>query len=113
MPTIAQVEEQILTCEGFRVRLAPLTAKTKNLPPYDFLVMAPQRWRIYDWKAARLVAYLTLLREATVLRGDGTPARRDLQLGNVRDSYYEEKYGSVTPSPPALAPAEPEPRAER
>ena len=102
MPTIAQIEEQIYTCEGFRVKLVPLNPKTKNLPPYDFLVMAPQRWKISDWKAIRLAAYVTLVREAGVLRGDGKPALRDLQLGNLRDSYYEEKYGSLAPVVPEL-----------
>jgi hypothetical protein len=98
VPTLAQVEEQIYACEGFRVRLVLLSERTKRLPSYDFLVMAPQRWRISDWKNARMSEYVTLLREAVVLRGDGTPARRDLQLGNVRDSYYLEKYGSLEPA---------------
>lgn len=93
MPTIGQVEEQIFVVEGFRVKLEPLIAKTKMLPSYDFTLMAPQRWRVSDWKSARLPAYLTLVRSATVLRPDGKPLRGDLQLGNVRDSYYEAKYG--------------------
>ncbi|MBV9102481.1 MAG: hypothetical protein JO060_02765 [Candidatus Eremiobacteraeota bacterium] len=100
MPTVAQVEEQIYACEGFRVRLVPLSERAKRLPSYDFLVMAPQRWRISDWKNVRMAAYVTLLREATVLRGDDTPVRRDLQLGNLRDSYYAEKYGSLEAEPP-------------
>ena len=103
MPTLDQIEEQIYACEGFRVRLLPLGEKTKRFPSYDFLVMAPQRWRISDWKAVRMSAYLTLLRDATVLRGDGTPVRRDLQLGNLRDSYYAEKYGSLDPAPSMAA----------
>src|ERR1700722_14070054 len=106
MPTIAQVEEQILACEGFRVRITPLVAKTKSFPSYDFIAMAPQRWRVSDWKNVRLVAYLTLLRDATVLDGKGAPLKRDAQLGNVRDSYYAEKYGSLGAgvAPPAPAP---------
>jgi len=107
MPTIAQVEEQILTCEGFRVRLTPLSPQTKRLPPFDFLVMAPQRWRVSDWKIVRLGAYVTFLREVTVLRGDGTPLRGNLQLGNLRDTYYEAKYGSLEPEQPPLAVPEP------
>jgi hypothetical protein len=97
MPTLAQVEEQIYVVEGFRVRLEPLLAKTKALPGYDFTVMAPQKWRITDWKTARLGAYLTLLRGITVLRGDGSPLKSDLQLGNLRDTYYEATYGSAKP----------------
>jgi hypothetical protein len=102
VPTVAQVEEQIVACEGFRVRLTPLGPKVKTLPSYDFLVMAPQRWKVSDWKSVRLAAYVTLLRDATVLRPDGLPLRRDLQLGNLRDTYYEEKYGSLAPLPGPL-----------
>lgn len=97
MPTIAQVEEQILVIEGFRVTLTALAAKTKSLPSYDYSVMAPQRWRLSDWKTVRLAAYVTLLRGATVLRGDGAPVKGDLQLGNIRDSYYAKQYGTTAP----------------
>ena len=97
MPTLAQVEEQIFVVEGFRIRLTPLLAKTKSLPSYDFTVMAPQRWRISEWKSARLGSYVTLLRQAVPLRGDGTPVKGDLQLGNIRDSYYARQYGTLAP----------------
>jgi hypothetical protein len=95
MPTIAQVEEQIFVVEGFRAKLTPLLAKTKSLPGYDYTLMAPQRWRVSDWKTARLAAYVTLLKAAVVMRGDGTPLKGDLQLGRIRDSYYEAKYGPI------------------
>jgi hypothetical protein len=97
VPTLAQVEEQILVVEGFRVRLTPLIAKTKSFPSYDFMVMAPQRWRLSDWKAARLAAYLTSIRSVVILRGDGSPAKGDVQLGSVRDSYYANQYGTTAP----------------
>jgi hypothetical protein len=97
VPTIAQVEEQILVVEGFRVRLTPLLAKTKSFPSYEYMVMAPQRWRISDWKAARLGAYLTMIRSIVILRGDGKPAKVDLQLGNLRDGYYANQYGTTAP----------------
>ncbi len=97
MPSIAQVEEQILVIEGFRVKLEPLVAKTKSFPSYDFTAMAPQRWRVTDWKMARLGAYLALVKSATVMRGDGTAVKSDLQLGTIRDSYYEAKYGPIEP----------------
>ena len=103
MPTIAQVEEQILVIEGFRVKLTPLAAKTKALPSYDFTVMAPQRWRLSDWKNVRLAAYVTLLRQAEVLRGDGAAVKGDLQLGNIRDSYYASQYGTAAPPGDAAA----------
>ena len=99
MATIAAVEKQILACEGFRVHLIPLTAKVKSLPDYDYSVMAPQRWKISDWKNDRLSRYVALLKGATVYRGDGEPALRDLQLGNLRDTYYEAAYGKLTAEP--------------
>jgi hypothetical protein len=101
VPTLAQVEEQILVVEGFRVRLTPLIAKTKSFPSYDFMVMAPQRWRLSDWKAARLAAYLTSIRSIVISRGDGSPVKGDPQLGNVRDSYYANEYGTTAPPMPA------------
>jgi hypothetical protein len=104
MPTLPQLEEQIFTCEGFRVRLTPLIAKTKSFPSYDYLVMAPQRWRVSDWKNVRLAPYVTLVRDAVVLDGTDAPLKRDAQLGHVRDSYYAAKYGSLAaeiPEPPA------------
>lgn len=97
MPTIAQIEEQILVVEGFRVEMTPFLAKTKSFPSYDFTVMAPQRWRLSEWRSARLSAYLTLVRRVVVLRGDRSPVKGDLQLGSVRDSYYAERYGTVAP----------------
>jgi hypothetical protein len=102
MPTPAQLEEQIYACEGFRVRLTPLKPAEKKLPSYDFLVMAPQKWRISDWKIVRLRAYIPFVREVVVLRGDEKPAKTDIQLGSLRDTYYQAKYGS-------LAATEPEP----
>jgi len=95
MATIAQVERQIFEREGFRVRLAPLNEKTKTIPPYEFAAMAPQRWRVSDWKMQRLARYVTFLRGATVLRGDGRDIGRDMQLGNLRDTYYEAEYGPL------------------
>ncbi|MBD5653861.1 MAG: hypothetical protein IAI50_01620 [Candidatus Eremiobacteraeota bacterium] len=103
MPTVGQVEEQIYACEGFRVRLTPFKAGQKSFPSYDFLVMAPQRWRLSDWKTVRLKAYIPLIREIVIQKGDATPIKSDVQLGRLRDTYYEAKYGSTDPgaTPPA------------
>ncbi len=97
MATKAQVEKAIFECEGFRVELEPFEGKRQPLPPYEYPVMAPQRWKVSDWKNARLGAYVLLVKGATILRGDGTPIPRDLQLGNLRDSYYAAQYGSLEP----------------
>lgn len=105
MPTIAQIEEQILVVEGFRVEMTPFLAKTKALPSYDFTVMAPQRWRISEWRSARLTAYLTLVRRVIVLRGDRSPVKGDPFLGAIRDSYYAEKYGTLAPPEPGAVKA--------
>jgi hypothetical protein len=104
MATIAAVEKQIREREGFRVRLTPLGEKTKSIPDYAFSVMAPQRWKISDWKTRRLAGYVTLLRDVTVYRGDGEVVRRDMQLGNLRDSYYEAECGKAPEGPADVVP---------
>lgn len=99
MATISSVEKQIYEREGFRVRLSPLSEKTKSIPDYDFAVMAPQRWKISEWKIERLAEYIPLIREIVIFRGDGEPVKRDMQLGNLRDSYYQAEYGTLTKKP--------------
>jgi len=37
----------------------------------------------------------TLVRGVIIYRGNGDPAVRDLQLGNLRDSYYEAEHGPI------------------
>jgi len=93
----AQVENAILEREGFRVEFEPFDGKRLTLPPYDYPVMAPQRWKVSDWKNARLAAYRLLVKGVTIYRGDGEPISRDLQLGNLRDTYYVDAYGSSEP----------------
>jgi hypothetical protein len=97
MASKAQVENAILQREGFRVELELFDGKRPALPSYDYLVMAPQRWKVSDWKNARLGPYRLLVKGITIYRGDGTPISRDLQLGNLRDSYYEDAFGSLEP----------------
>ena len=97
MASKAQVEKAILEREGFRVEFEFFDAKRPTLPPYEHPVMAPQRWKISDWKNARLDAYRLLAKGVTIYRGDGTPVPRDLQLGNLRDTYYAAAYGSLEP----------------
>ena len=96
MASKAQVEKAIFEREGFRVELE-LFEKRQALPPYEFAVMAPQRWKVSDWKNARLRQYRLLVKGATIYRGDGAPIPRDLQLGNLRDSYYQAECGSLEP----------------
>lgn len=97
MATKAQVEKAILEREGFRVELELFDGKRPTLPPYEYPVMAPQRWKVSDWKNARLDAYRLLVRGIKIYRGDGTPIPRDMPLGNLRDTYYENAYGSLKP----------------
>ncbi len=95
MASLKQIEERIFEREGFRVALEPFEGKRPALPAYDWKVMAPQRWHISEWKNARLEPYRLLLKGVTVLRGDGSPVARDMQLGNLRDTYYEAEYGPI------------------
>jgi hypothetical protein len=46
--------------EGFRVEFALFDGKRPVLPPYDYPVMAPQLWKVSDWKNARPDAYRLL-----------------------------------------------------
>ena len=97
MASKAQVEKAIFELEGFRVELELFEGKRAALPPYEYDVMAPQRWKVSDWKNARLAEYVLLVKGITIYRGDGTPILRDLQLGNLRDTYYQTAYGSLEP----------------
>jgi hypothetical protein len=98
MATKAQGERAIFEREGFRVEFDLFSGKRESLPAYDYVVMAPQRWKVSDWKNARLEPYRLLVKSAMVFRGDGTPIDRDLQLGNLRDTYYEDAYGPLKPT---------------
>ena len=104
MASKAQVEKAIFEREGFRVEFELFDGKRGALPPYDYATMAPQRWKVSDWKNARLDAYRLLAKGVTIYRGDGAPIPRDLQLGNLRDTYYENEYGSL--QPPSGVPAD-------
>jgi hypothetical protein len=95
MATKKQVEDAIFQREGFQVELEPFDGKKASLPPYDWSAMAPQRWRISDWKNSRLEPYRLSIKGVKVFRGDGTPVARDMQLGNLRDTYYEAEYGPI------------------
>jgi hypothetical protein len=97
MASLKQVEDAIFAREGFRVELEPFDQKKSKFPEYDWRVMAPQRWHISDWKNARLEPYRLLIKGAKVFRGDGSPVARDMQLGNLRDTYYEAEYGPLKP----------------
>lgn len=94
MASKKQVEDAIFEREGFRVELEPFDGKKSALPPYECRAMAPQHWKISDWKNQRLEPYRLAIKGITVFRGDGTPVTRDMQLGNLRDTYYEAEYGS-------------------
>lgn len=76
MATKKQIEDAIFEREGFRVELDLLEGKKGALPAYDYRTMAPQRWKVSEWKNERLAAYRMLVKSATVLRGDGTRERR-------------------------------------
>ena len=79
MATRKQVEDAIFAREGFRVELEPFEGKKSPLPAYEFTAMAPQRWRISEWKNERLQPYRLLIKAVVVYRGDGTRAARDIQ----------------------------------
>ena len=97
MATVTELQDQIFAREGFRVSFERVGAPL-DVPPYEYAVMAPTTWRISDWKNERLAAYVGMLRGVTILRGDGAPAKRDVRLGYLRDTYYAAAYGSTSPA---------------
>lgn len=98
MASKKQVEDAIFEREGFKIEFELFEGKKSALPPYEWSVMAPQRWKISDWKNTRLEPYRLLVKSATIYRGDGSPIPRDMQLGNLRDTYYEAEFGPIKPS---------------
>ncbi len=95
--SITQLQQQIFDREGFRVSFERLGASREGLEPYEFAVMAPQSWKVSDWKRKRLGAYLLAFSGVTVYAGDDTPIRRDVKLGKLRDTYYLAAYGTLEP----------------
>jgi len=93
--SITQLQEQIFEREGFRVSFDRLGASSDELAAYDYPVMAPQSWKLSDWKRMRLGAYLLAFRRVTVYLGDDTPLKGDVTLGHLRDSYYLAQHGTL------------------
>ncbi|MFN2450514.1 MAG: hypothetical protein ABR508_12125 [Candidatus Baltobacteraceae bacterium] len=95
-PSITELQERIFALEGFRVSFERLGARTDALPPYVHAVMAPNGWRVSDWRRIRLAPYIAHFRGVTIYRGDGNPLARDVKLAHLRDTYYEAEYGSLS-----------------
>ena len=103
MPTITELQEQIFQREGFRVSFERLDASKEALPDYEYPVMAPNTWRVSDWKLVRLARFIPFFKGVTVFRADGTPLRTDVKLGHLRDTYYAAEYGSLDPESSLIA----------
>lgn len=103
MPTITELQEQIFQREGFRVSFERLDASKATVPDYDYGVMAPNTWRVSDWKLVRLAVYIPFFKGVTVYRADGAPLRNDVKLGHLRDTYYAAEYGSLEPESSLIA----------
>ena len=91
MASLKQVEEAIFEKEGFRIKLTPLDGKKSTaLPAYDYEYMASNKWKLTDWRMVRMARYIPFLRAIDVFRGDGSKTTSDMQLGNLRDTYFVE-----------------------
>jgi hypothetical protein len=95
--TLNELQEQIFQREGFRVSFVPLGASDHPLQPYDYPVMAPNGWRVSDWRRVRLAPYVVSFRDVFVYRGDGERIVSDVKLGHLRDTYYAAQYGTLSP----------------
>ncbi len=98
--SITQLQDAIFAREGFRVSFERFGASEVEPRPYDYAVMAPNGWKVSDWKRLRLAPYVTIFRGVTVYRGDGAPIARDVKLGHLRDTYYAAEYGSLSADVP-------------
>jgi hypothetical protein len=99
MASVNELQKEIFEKEGFRVTFERLDGAKGAIPSYDYTVMAPNGWRLSDWKRVRLAPYVTQFKGIIVYRGDGSPQRTDVKLGRLRDTYYEAEYGSIAPEP--------------
>ena len=97
MATIGGLQEQIFQREGFRVSFERFDASRSNFPDYEYPVMAPNTWRVSDWKTVRLAAYVPFFKNVTVYRGDDEPLKSNVRLGHLRDTYYAAAYGDLEP----------------
>lgn len=98
--SVGALQDAIFAREGFRVEFTPLGDRPPTtLPTYAFSEMAPQGWKLTDWKRVRLAPYVPFFSRVTVYRGDGTPVPRDIRLGHLRDGYYEAAHGTLSPDP--------------
>ncbi|MBV8198334.1 MAG: hypothetical protein JO263_09365 [Candidatus Eremiobacteraeota bacterium] len=95
--TVTELQDRIFEREGFRVSFERLDAIRAPLPDYAYPVMAPNVWKVSDWKNVRLAPYIAFFKGVTVYRGDGEPLRSDVKLGHLRDGYYAARYGSTEP----------------
>ncbi len=96
MATKKQVEDAIFSKEGFYVRLLLLKPDVKtDLPDYDFEFMAPNTWKLSDWKTQRLKKYVAFCKGIDVYRGNDTLVKTDVKLAHLRDSYYEFHCGKL------------------
>lgn len=95
MATISSLQDQIFKREGFKVSFERLDNSKVTIPDYEYPVMAPNTWKISDWKTVRLAAYVMLFKSVTIYRGDGSVLRTDVRLGHLRDSYYIAVYGDA------------------
>jgi hypothetical protein len=91
MASIEQIERAIFEKEGFRVKFTPLVEqKTLELPAYDFKYMASNKWKLNDWRMARLERYIPFIKACDIFRGDGKKCTTDMRLDNLRDTYFSE-----------------------
>jgi hypothetical protein len=105
--TLNDVQEQIFQREGFRVAFVPFAGSDHPLPAYDYPVMAPNGWRVSDWRRIRLAPYVVSFRDVHVYRGDGQRIASDVKLGHLRDTYYAAEYGTLAAEGPASIATQP------
>ena len=96
MPKLKNVEKRIWDTEGFDVIIRhrdgrDMRGDATGIPQYDqFSRMAKNTMTVADWKANRFAPHYAGF-EVDVLDGDGNPVVGHTQLGNLRDTYADER----------------------
>ena len=95
MPTIKQVEKQILRREGFDVQFRhkqtrkDVSGKLAGIPRYPYTKMAQNKRSVADWKQQRFGQCYPGF-DVAVLKSDGAVAQGNTLLSTVRDTYLPD-----------------------
>src|ERR1700738_885649 len=90
--TFNTITQDIRGLEGFKVVIRGNGRYRRNLPPYDYIRAARNRFTVADWKRARFHSNYPDI-EVDVVLPDGRIANGMMRLLSLREEYeYWERY---------------------